>query len=352
MCHDPLMTSFPHPSATVPNRHARRRAASGVLAAALLLAVPACSTDGEDGSNSDSVTDVADGDVRTVTDSEGNEVEVPADPQTIVTLHFAAVQALLDLGTEPAGQNGTATRSLLTEEQFERMKDVPDIGRDGQADLEAVAALEPDLILVPNMVDEEIVEKLRELAPSYIYTHAGPERADWSGRVAQIADAVNRTDRYEELEEDLRARQEDVADAYGDELADRRVAFFASYDDQEITAMGSGSMAGEIITPAGARFADGIDDATRDADGWEQEMSAENLSSVLGDADLVFYATGFDGSTTDSLDTLMESTAFRDLEASQQGEVRPLGKGTIAGFTDAFDVLDNLEDAVEDSSAN
>ncbi|MGP9722533.1 ABC transporter substrate-binding protein [Corynebacterium sp. AOP40-9SA-29] len=348
------MTLFSHPSAITSTSHARRRAASGVLAAALLLAVPACSSGGEDGSgsNSGSATDVADGEFRTVTDSEGNEVEVPANPQTIVTLHFAAVQALLDLGTEPAGQNGEATRSLLTEEQFERMKDVTDIGRDGQADLEAIAALEPDLILVPNMVDEEMVEKLRELAPSYIYTHSGPDRANWSGRVAQIADAINRTDRYEELEEELRARQEDVADTYGDELADRRVAFFASYNDQEITAMGSGSMAGEIITPAGARFADGIDDATRDADGWEQAMSAENLSSVLGDADVVFYGTGFDGATTDSLDTLMESTAFRDLEASRQGEVYPLGKGTIAGFTDAFDVLDNLEAAVEDASAN
>lgn len=111
--------------------------------------------------------------------------------------------------------------------------------------------------------------------------------------------------------------------------------------------MGSGSMAGEVLVPTGARFADGVEDATADSEGWEQTMSTENLTSVLGDADVVLYSVTLDGDTTDSLDALMDSAAFGDLDAAKEGAVFPLGKGTIAGYTDAFDILDNVDDLLE-----
>lgn len=105
------------PHDVAPGRFSRRaRRPRGVLAAALLLAVPACSSDGEGRLRLRPGCRHGRWDTRTVTDSEGNEVGVPADTQTIVTLHFAAVQALLEPGAEPTGQYGTASRSLPTEE--------------------------------------------------------------------------------------------------------------------------------------------------------------------------------------------------------------------------------------------
>ena len=143
------------------NNSSRRRALKfATLLTAGALVITGCSAEDnsttqatESSSNEAGGEDsAAQGDTRTVTDYEGNEVEVPSDPQRVVTLHFAATEALVDLGLAPVGQGGY-TEGLLPSEKAKDIENVPQVSEREGIELEAIAALEPDLILVPNYVE-------------------------------------------------------------------------------------------------------------------------------------------------------------------------------------------------------
>lgn len=330
------------PQSLLSRNPARRRPVIGALVVSVSLVLAGCSSDDSSDNQSSSTSD----ETRTVTDYEGNDVEVTAEPETIVPLHFAGVQALLDLGLVPAAMPTEPSKTLLTDEQYDQVKDLPVIGGSEGVDVEEVAQLEPDLVLVPNMIEAEVIDQLREFAPSYIYMHGGEDRGDWDGRVGQIADAVNRTDEAEEQADELESRQSELADKHSDIVGDLRVSMFGAWDSGQFYANGSGSMIGEIITPVGVQFADGVEDATRDADGYEQELSTEEIESTLGDSDVIFYSELLDGSTDGETEGVMDSSSFKALPAAQDDHVFGLGKSTIAGYTDANYVLDSLDEVL------
>ncbi|HIW91581.1 MAG TPA: ABC transporter substrate-binding protein [Candidatus Corynebacterium avicola] len=237
------------------------------------------------------------------------------------------------------------SRTLLTEEQFEQVKDLPVISTVDGVNVEEVAGLDPDLILVPNMIEPEVTDQLREVAPSYIYTHGGEARGEWEGRIAQIADVTNRTEEAETLAEELKARQEELAEKHADIAGELKVSMFGAWEPGEFSANGSGSMLGKIITPVGVQFADGVEEATRDADGYEQSLSTEEITSVFGDSDVIFHSELLDGSTDGAeTDAVLEMPTFQALPAAEDDHVYGIGKSTIAGYTDASYVLDRLDE--------
>src|SRR5690554_2381199 len=91
---------------------------------------------------------------RSFTDDAGRTVEVPSHPQRIVTLHDSSLTTpLIELGIMPvgafsrSGEDGPYMRgaATLTGVTFAN-SGVVDVGG-SPADLEAIAALEPDLII-------------------------------------------------------------------------------------------------------------------------------------------------------------------------------------------------------------
>ncbi len=66
-----------------------RRSAIVAIAVSAALVLAGCSSD--DSSDGGSDSSASNGETRTVTDTVDNEVEVTANPQTIVPLHFAGV---------------------------------------------------------------------------------------------------------------------------------------------------------------------------------------------------------------------------------------------------------------------
>ena len=344
---------------SISNISSRKLALVSLLTAGALI-VTGCSSDGTtDGSsaesinsaentkNSDTAASSAVGETRTVTDSEGNEVEVPTEPQRIVTLHFAATEALVDLGLTPVGQ-GSFNDGLLPPEKAEDVKDVPTVNTEDGLQLEAIAALKPDLILVPNMIDPSDIEQLREIAPSYIYTHSGEERANWSGRVAQIADATNQSSKIDELESAMEKRQAEISETYSAELTDRRFAVINSYSEQEVALNSDTSMLGSILVPAGVQWSQQENDIVGDEDGGELTVSLERLNEAVGDADVILYGTDLNQKPTENYENMSESDMFQSLNAVKDSKVYPIGKMTVAGYTDAMATLDMLEELLKD----
>lgn len=312
-------------------------------ALSLGLVVSGCSSSDDDDSTS---SETSEDSTRTVTDSEGTEVEVPAHPEKAVALHFGATEPLLDLGVTPVLQGTIDVDAFLPEEEADKMRDVPQLDLTN-LNIELIAEEEPDIILAADMVDKGIVDQLRDIAPVYVYTHS-KDRGNWEGRSDQIADAMNLSDRLDGLKVDLKDRQEEIAAQYGDALAGFTSAQFASWSDGEFAVVGTESMPGRIFGPTGLQWDAVTTEMTKDLDGAELVQSNEKITTTLQDADVLLYSTDLFGEINEYTSDLMEMSSYKDLPAVKAGKVFPIGKQTIAGYMDAFNALDFLEAALKE----
>lgn len=96
---------------------------------------------------------------RTITDFMGNKVTLNAPPQKVVGMSGSINEMLLAIGVTPAGV--TAGMDYPPE-----AANLPNIGSGYQPDLEALAALAPDLIIADGQLNMTIMDKLKAIAPT------------------------------------------------------------------------------------------------------------------------------------------------------------------------------------------
>ncbi|QPH55626.1 ABC transporter substrate-binding protein [Pontivivens ytuae] len=130
-----------------------------ILACAMLLALPAWAQ------------------TRVFTDHLERTVEIPVDPQRVVSLGSKNVTVpMIELGVMPVGSQGTMPESgeptirasgIATGVDFHN-SDIVYIG-DFPVDLELIASLAPDLIVWPDWQDEVSLDQLSLIAPTVAY---------------------------------------------------------------------------------------------------------------------------------------------------------------------------------------
>jgi iron complex transport system substrate-binding protein len=146
----------------------RRGVVAGGLSAMLMAGAPggfrpASAQDGEQSTPvAFGATPSADGSEITVTHAQG-ETTVPVNPATVIAFDMASVDTLTTLGVAIAGlPKGTPFSGM-----FEQFNDdaYENVGTLFEPDYEAVAALEPDLIIVANR-SAAVYPELAKLAPT------------------------------------------------------------------------------------------------------------------------------------------------------------------------------------------
>ena len=80
------------------------------------------------------------------------------------------------------------------------MKDVEVVGLESEVNLEAIAALQPDLIIGNKMRQEAIYEQLSAIAPTVF---AEDLRGNWKHNFELYAKAVNKEDKGKEVIADI-----------------------------------------------------------------------------------------------------------------------------------------------------
>lgn len=312
---------------------------TGLAALALLLSGCASPTEAEN--------DQASAQSRTVTDAAGTEIEVPVDPGRIVTLHYAATQPVLDLGFTPVGQ-GAFEEGILPEEVVDEVEAIPVVTEQSEPKLEEIAALEPDLILAPNIYEEEVSEQLRAVAPVYTFTLRGGDRAKWAQRTEEIADALGVPERAEELANAFEDRQREIAETYADVTRDKTVAVIGAYEENNFYVWGEDNMTGTLLTPLGFTWSEQANATVADEPEPEATVSNERLASAVGDADVLFLDSDLRGEVNGFMEDLQATTLYEELPAVRAGHAYPAGKNTVAGYTDANYTLDRVEEALRD----
>lgn len=295
---------------------------------------------------------------RTVTDSSGAEVEVPADPKNVATLHYAATETLMDLDLPPVGQ-GEFQDPSVPEGWVDQLGDIPVVAQE-EPDLEKLAEVSPDLILAPNIYEPDMIQQLEEIAPVYQFTLRGGDRANWQQRVEEVAEAINQTDELKELDADFQAEQKEIAEEYGDVTRGTKLGVVSSYEDNSAYLWGSENMVGTLFTPLGLDWS-ADEDATikkyaKASQGGnksgikepEAQVSMEVLDKSLSDADIIFVTSNMRGEYDELTKTMMDSAVFKDLPAVKAGHVYPHGKATIAGYSDAKYGVEMAEKAIKE----
>ncbi len=206
---------------------ARRALAALTLPAALVLA--AC---GEESGN-----DAADStETVTVATAQG-DVEVPADPEKIITFDLGVLDTLDTLGGEVAGVPEFAMPDYLS-----AYADAPAIGSLFEPDFEAIAEIDPDLIIVSGR-SLEAMPDLAEIAPTIDLSTA---EDDYLGSVERnvrsLAAIIGEEDAAEDELADLQGAVEG-ARALGEKAGTGLIVMTSA---GEVSAYGAGSRFGLV----------------------------------------------------------------------------------------------------------
>ncbi|THJ65493.1 siderophore ABC transporter substrate-binding protein [Arthrobacter echini] len=213
-------------------------------AAAATLALSAC---GAGADTADDAAGTASAATVSVEHAQGT-TEVPTEPETVFTFDLGALDTLDALGVEVTGvPQGTLPDQLSDYDGG----DITNIGSMLEPDFEAIAAAEPDLIIISGRVADSY-DELSDIAPTIDLSvdPAAPmesfeDNTESLGRIFGVEDEV--TDRLAALESKIEATREDAASA-GD-------ALIVLTSAGEVTAYGAGSRFGLIhdvlgVTPA------------------------------------------------------------------------------------------------------
>lgn len=310
-----------------------RRTALALAAAVGVLAASACSSD-EDGDSHDT---------HTVTSAYG-DIEVPTDPERVVAVSYDTPWQLKSLGVTPvAAQDYSDYGDGISAEQKEFMEPVDSVGKFFDLDIEAVAKADPDVIVGDVLeIDEEIYDKLSEIAPTVIVE--GETRGDWKPIVANLADAVGAEDKFEESKAAYEDRLATLQEDYKDVLADNTFASIGGMEDAANFFINYPSgILGAVYEEVGMTPAPSL--PTGDfPKGWE-EYSTEKIGELLGDADVVIVPAHPDGTLDPSIQSILDNTLFKNLKASRSEHVFRVF-GEVTDYESATAYLDVIEEKI------
>ncbi|MCA5893478.1 iron-siderophore ABC transporter substrate-binding protein [Isoptericola sp. NEAU-Y5] len=159
---------------------------AGVTAALAVVALAACGTTEDPAAEAAGETAAAAGPV-TYTDERG-EHTLDAPAVDVVSLEWGLTENLVALGVEPAGQADVAGYNTWdTVAPIDA--GIPDVGTRGEPSLDAISALEPDLVVTTTDIPENVIAQIEEIAP--VLTLRGSDGEDPIGYMRQTVTTLS-----------------------------------------------------------------------------------------------------------------------------------------------------------------
>lgn len=219
---------------------------------------------------------------RTVKHFRG-ETTIESAPSKVVILSTGQLDGVLALGLVPIGAATAGDADLVPaylktkfSDKAAELDKMTTVGKRTDPDLEAIASLKPDLILINNTnKKEEVYDSLAKIAPTVVTEGTG---INWKQDFLLIAAALGATEKAEKLMEDYNTKAKSVGQKAGSE---KTFSFlYSSADRTRIFA--KSSFVGSICEDASlARPASAQEEKT------SVDLSAEQLDQA--DADYLFY---------------------------------------------------------------
>lgn len=322
-------------------RSARPTRVTG-LATVLLctaLAATACSSSSDDGKP-------AAGGTHTV-DTAMGKVSVPDHPKRVVVLDTAELDSAITLGVKPVGATSAGTSSgFLDYLPKNELSGIKNVGEIANPNLEAIAALHPDLILSSKVRDEAHYDALKNIAPTVLTESTG---APWKANFQLHAAALGRTAQAATVVKAYQAHVAKVTAALGGgtKAAATKVSMVRFVEGANIRLYGNASYIGTVLKDVGLARP-----SVQDVDQLSVDVSPEQMGKADGDA--LFYATYGDPKAAKETQ-VTASPLWKHLKAVAAGRVHRVDDELWyqgIGYTAADKVLDELQSDLTTGSAS
>ncbi|MBU3204177.1 ABC transporter substrate-binding protein [Clostridium algidicarnis] len=284
-----------------------RRLMTVMLSLCLTLLLGACSNDVA----KDNQTDISTS-TRIYKDSEGQEVEIPANPKRIV-LQGNSIGDLLALGIQPIGID----RRVIQDSVYLNKEQTPakDIGF--PTNLETVLSMDPDLIMLSWLMGNEY-EEASKISPVVAFDGMLPLKE----RFPVIADIVGKKAEGEKLLEDYNRKAEAMwhdLRANG-KMADGETAVILQYFwNKTMYLRKTDGLAELIYQPSGFSMDEKVK-ILQPNSGPYIEVSEEVMNDwIIGDRLFVLYSSNKD--SEESFKQLLNTNLWKSLPAVKNGKV-------------------------------
>jgi iron complex transport system substrate-binding protein len=265
---------------------------------------------------------------RTITHARGT-TRLERKPERVVVLDTGEIDAVLALGTVPIG---TVTPNGIVPSYLQpQLTDSTNVGSIDGLRLEAIAALQPDLILGSQLRVDELYDQLSAIAPTVLSIRPG---FPWKENLLLAGAALGEETRATELLNDYQRR----ADAIRARFTAPPTISLLRFMPDRIRLYGNLSMIGVVLRDVGLPRP-----ANQDIEDLATEISPERISEA--DADWIFYSSygPRDGTAEGSV---VGGELWNRLGAVQRGTARPVDDEVWflgLGPTGASRVLDDLQ---------
>jgi len=290
------------------------------LAPALLLAATAllgACGDGDDAATEATTTTApaaeaaaADGAFPRTVEHAMGRTEIAERPERVVVLDTGELDSALALGITPVGAVRAPVEDGFLEYLSEETEDTELVGTIDEVNLEAVAALRPDLILSSKLRHEQIYDELAAIAPTVFTEEVG---VVWRENLAVHAEALGLEQEADDLLAAYDERAADIADRLVEERGELPTVSVVRFLPDETRLYQKASFIGTVLEDLGLPRP-----PSQDVDDFALTISAEQLAQA--DADVIF--TTHYGPAEDTTEgALTSNPLWSSLGAVQAGDV-------------------------------
>lgn len=264
------------------------------------------------------------------------ETPIKGTPEKVVILTNEGTEALLALGVKPVGAVKSWTGDPWYAHISDEMEGVTVVGTESEPNLEAIAALQPDLIIGNKMRQEKVYAQLSAIAPTVM---SETLRGHWKNNFLFYAEALNKKEQGDKVMADWEARVAAFKEKAGDKLNTKVsvVRFMAG----KVRIYYKDTFSGIIFQDLGLARPE-----AQNKDEFAAEITKERIPEMEGDILFYFtYETG-DGAATKVETEWLNDPLFKNLEVVKAGNVYKVDDtiwNTAGGIKAAFLLLDDLE---------
>lgn len=235
------------------------------------------------------------------------ETCVPDQPERVVVLDTGHLDGALSLGVKPIGSVEAFAGAGLPSYLDGMTEGIEIVGTIAEPNLEAILALDPDLILSATIRHEAIYPQLAAIAPTVFTESVG---VVWKENLDLFAQALNREDLLAIRWAEYEARIAAIRSAIPVEDIEVSIIRFVSGENR---LMQRGSFIGTVIDDVGFARPE-----SQQSEEFMLTISQEQIDLVDGDVIFVSY---YGDPTQTEMSAFLESPLWQTLGAVQNGNV-------------------------------
>jgi iron complex transport system substrate-binding protein len=261
---------------------------------------------------------------------------IEGTPERIVILTNEGTEALLAMGVTPVGAVQSWTGNPWYDHISTQMEGVTVVGTESGVNVEAIAALQPDLIIGNKTRQEDIYDQLNAIAPTVF---AERLRGDWQENFKLYSLALNKEAEGKEVMDNYNARVAELSEKAKDQLSTEIsiIRFMADH----VRIYLKDTFAGVVLEQIGFARPE-----VQNVDEFMIQAGKEQIPQMEGDILFYFTYEPGDGAASKNEEEWLNDPLFKNLEVVKAGNIHKVNDAiwnTAGGVLAANLLLDDLE---------